>query len=98
MFDTPELGVDYSIEWVLGDAPNQNGMPTNWVVGNHGYYYWTVPLIAKNPDTNRTGNLINSVTVLKKYDDERRLVVDIAAQSLEDSADALQTTLGNRAD
>ncbi len=88
MFDTPELGADYSIEWVLGDAPNQNGMPANWVVGNDGYYYWTVPLVAKNPDTNRTGNLINSVTVLKKYDDERRLVVDIAAQSLEDSADA----------
>lgn len=92
LWDEPVPGEDYAV--VRGDAldedgvPNQNGAPAGWVEGADGFYYWTVPLVAKDQATNKTGNLVESIEVLKKYDDGRRLVVDVAAQSLSASANA----------
>lgn len=92
LWDEPVAGAsgDYAIEWALDEdgAPNQNGDPASWVKGADGFYYWTVPLVAKNSATNKTGNLVNRVEVLKKYDDGRQLVVDVAAQTLSASAAA----------
>lgn len=90
LWDEPVAGEDYAIDWALDEdgTPNQNGAPASWVKGADGFYYWTVPLVAKNEATNKTGNLVNSVKVLKKYDDGRQLVVDVAAQTLSASAAA----------
>ena len=87
LWDTPVEGVgqDYSIAWgTIVDSPySLSGAAGQWVRGADGFYYWTAPLTLKGADANKTTNLIDSVTVLKSYDDGRQLVVDIAAQSIE---------------
>lgn len=89
LWDEPIAGEDYSVEWGNIKDPNALSDATQtWVKGADGFYYWSVPLVAKNSDTNKTANLINEVKVLKKYDDGRQLVVDIAAQSLEAKVDS----------
>lgn len=82
LWDAPVKDQDYSITWgAIVNSPSET--VGQWVRGADGFYYWTAPLTLKGADANKTTNLIDSVTVLKSYDDGRQLVVDIAAQSIE---------------
>lgn len=91
LWDEPVAGEDYSIEWgelEEDNIPDPSGANRGWVKGDDGFFYWNVPLVAKIDNLYETGYLIKKVEVLKKYDDGRQLVVDIAAQSLEAKVDS----------
>lgn len=75
LWETPAENVDYTITW--GSAISESANP-HWILGDDGYYYWSVPVEAGGT----TSNLINSVE--KKGDHgDKRLVVDIATQALQ---------------
>lgn len=88
MWEMPKEGDDYTIE---------GGMPadTGWAEGTDGLFYWTTPLEPKG----KTEMLINKIGQTKeqlaKYNDGRKLVVDIAVQSIQhEPADALKEAWG----
>lgn len=75
LWETPAENVDYTITW--GSAISESANP-HWILGDDGYYYWSVPVEAGGT----TSNLINSVE--KKGDHgDKHLVVDIATQALQ---------------
>lgn len=90
LWEKPDAGVDYNI---TGELPAAGG---GWVQGTDGLYYWTTPL---NPSGGETGKLIDKIEQtkeqLEKYNDGRRLVVDIAVQSIQyEPADAVNEAWG----
>lgn len=72
--EVPVLGADYTITW---------GTDPGWVLGTDGLYYWTAPVAAGSG----TANLINTCVwnTPSAYADNRRLVVEIDAQSVQAS-------------
>lgn len=89
IWETPVKDTDYTV-----DSP---GIPADegWAEGFDSFYYWKTPL--KPGDT--TKNLINEISQTedqrKQYNDGRRLVVDIAVQSIQyEPADALKEAWG----
>lgn len=79
---------DYAMEWGAFGAP---GQASSWVRADDGLYYWTSPL---QPGAS-SGDLIVRCTEHPRYDDGRRLVVDIAMQAVQaDPADAFAAAWG----
>lgn len=75
LWEAPGEGVDYAITW--GDAVSEGSNP-RWILGNDGYYYWSVPI---GPN-DQTQNLIDKATQSGIAVD-KRLVVDISTQALQ---------------
>ena len=76
LWEAPVKGTDYTV--AAPDIPADTG----WAKGTDGLYYWKTPL--KPGDT--TKNLINEISQedqRERYNDGRRLVVDIAVQSIQ---------------
>ena len=66
--EPPELGVDYSITYTLG----------NWMLSNDGYYYYKYPI------TGETDVLISEAKVLKKAPKSGyKLNIEIIAQAVQ---------------
>lgn len=79
---------DYVMEWGAFGAP---GQASSWVRAADGLYYWTSPL---QPGA-LSDDLIVRCTEHPRYDDGRRLVVDIAMQAIQaDPFDAFAAAWG----
>ena len=88
LWEMPEEGTDYTI---TGKLPAEAG----WAQGTDGLYYWTTPLESNGT----TGKLIDRIEQTEKqlanYNDGRKLVVDIAVQSIQhEPAEALKEAWG----
>lgn len=83
LWDAPVLDTDYSIEWnvAASDAPAVPDAATGgqWLQGNDGFYYWSVPVEKKQG----TGILIDKALQIGMPTDGKKLVVDIASQALQ---------------
>lgn len=94
LWETPSPATDGD----AGDYTIEGNLPadTGWVAGEDGFFYWVKPL---QPNGNKTNNLINKISQndeqLAKYNDGRKLVVDIAVQSIQyEPADAVNEAWG----
>lgn len=76
LWEAPKVDTDYTID---GNLPAGEG----WAKGTDGFYYWKTPL----QPNGKTGNLISKISQsneqLAWHNDGRKLVVDIAAQSIQ---------------
>lgn len=93
LWETPSPATDSD----TGDYTIEGNLPadTGWDQGTDGLYYWTTPLEPKE----KTEMLINKIEQtdeqLAKYNDGRKLVVDIAVQSIQyEPADAVNEAWG----
>lgn len=75
LWETPTEKIDYTIKW--GGAVSEGANP-RWILGNDGYYYWSVPVGPKD----QTQNLIDKATQSGAIAG-KRLVVDISTQALQ---------------
>lgn len=75
LWETPTEKTDYTIMW--GSAVSEGANP-HWILGDDGYYYWSVPVGPKD----QTQNLIDKATQSGAAAD-KRLVVDISTQALQ---------------
>lgn len=73
LWEEPEEGVDYTLADFPGDP--------NWREGSDGFYYWTAPL----EPNGKTENLIGRLECTKDAADGRRLVCEVAVQSIQAS-------------
>lgn len=90
LWEAPVKGTDYTV------ADPEIPADTGWAEGTDGLYYWKTPLA---PNGGKTENLINEISQTedqrKQYNDGRKLVVDIAVQSIQyEPADAVHEAWG----
>lgn len=65
----------------------ENFVQGTWLVGQDGYYYWSLPLAPQSAegDTPKTGNLIDKLERINSnlHKDGRKLVCDVSVQGIQ---------------